>query len=237
MLRGRMRFPMEQLKTARVSSGLRSLIQSMLAIEPASRPGVPDLAARLRRCSAHASGVRGTRVAMIGATATLILAVSAFFIFPSLCTHPAAAGAALEVPEKSIAVLPFENASKDPNAEYLSEGISEALINSLTELQRLRVVARSTAFQDKGKDVDPRRVGRELQVSAVLTGRVRQAQDSLSIQVDLVDAVTGAELWGGRIPPQNFRRDCCQAGNRTRGYREVEVETVRRRAATAGQAR
>ena len=97
---------------------------------------------------------------------------------------------------KSIAVLPFENASKDPNAEYLSEGISEALINSLSELQRLRVIARSTAFQYKGKDVDPRRVGRELQVASVLTGRVRQSQDALSIQVDLVDAVTGAELWG-----------------------------------------
>jgi serine/threonine protein kinase/Flp pilus assembly protein TadD len=98
--------------------------------------------------------------------------------------------------DKSIAVLPFENASRDPNAEYLSEGISEALINSLTELQRLRVIARSTAFQYKGKDVDPRRVGRELQVTSVLTGRVRQSQDALSIQVDLVDAVTGAQLWG-----------------------------------------
>src|SRR6185312_2372108 len=80
--------------------------------------------------------------------------------------------------------------------QYLSEGISEALINSLTELQRLRVIARSTAFQYKGKDVDPRRVGRELQVGAVLTGRVRQSQDALSIQVDLMDAVTGAQLWG-----------------------------------------
>jgi len=99
-------------------------------------------------------------------------------------------------PEKSIAVLPFENASNDPNAEYLSEGISEALINSLTELQQLRVIARSTASHYKGKDVDPQRVGRELQVAVVLTGRVRQSQDALSIQVDLVDAVTGAQLWG-----------------------------------------
>jgi TolB-like protein/Tfp pilus assembly protein PilF len=98
--------------------------------------------------------------------------------------------------EKSIVVLPFENASNDPNAEYLSEGISEALINSLSELQRLKVIARSTAFHYKGKDIDPRRVGRELQVGAVLTGRVRQAQDALSVQVDLVDAATGAQLWG-----------------------------------------
>jgi TolB-like protein/Tfp pilus assembly protein PilF len=78
----------------------------------------------------------------------------------------------------------------------LSEGISEALINSLTELQQLRVVARSTAFHYKGKDVDPRRVGRELQVAAVLTGRVRLMQDALNVQVDLVDATTGAQLWG-----------------------------------------
>src|SRR5438093_2754765 len=97
---------------------------------------------------------------------------------------------------QSIAVLPFENASNDPNTEYLSEGISEALINSLTELQQLRVIARSTAFQYKGKDVDPRRVGRESQVAVVLTGKVRQMGDTLDIQVDLVDASTGAQLWG-----------------------------------------
>jgi TolB-like protein/tetratricopeptide (TPR) repeat protein len=96
----------------------------------------------------------------------------------------------------SIAVLPFENATNDPNAEYLSEGISEALINSLTEIQQLRVMARSTAFHYKGKDVDPQRVGRELHVGAVLTGRVRQIRDALSVQVDLVDATTGAQLWG-----------------------------------------
>jgi TolB-like protein/Tfp pilus assembly protein PilF len=99
-------------------------------------------------------------------------------------------------PEKSIAVLPFENLSNNPNAEYLSEGISEALINSLTELQQLRVTARSTTFRYKGKDVDPQRVGRELHVATVLTGRVRYMQDTLNVQVDLVDATTGAQLWG-----------------------------------------
>ena len=99
-------------------------------------------------------------------------------------------------PEKSIAVLPFENASNEPNSEYLSEGISEALINSLSELQQLRVIARPTAFHYKRKDVDPRQVGRELGVAAVLTGKVRQMQDALNVQVDLVDAVTGAEIWG-----------------------------------------
>jgi adenylate cyclase len=98
---------------------------------------------------------------------------------------------------KSIAVLPFENASNEPNTEYLSEGISEALINSLSELQQLRVIARPMAFRYKQKDVDPRQVGRELGVAAVLTGKVRQMQDALNVQVDLVDPVTGAEIWGG----------------------------------------
>jgi TolB-like protein/Tfp pilus assembly protein PilF len=98
--------------------------------------------------------------------------------------------------KNSIAVLPLVNASNDPNTEYLSDGISEALINSLTELQQLRVIARSTAFRYKGKDVDPQTVGRELNVQTVLMGRVRQLGDTLNIQVDLVDANTGAQLWG-----------------------------------------
>ena len=125
------------------------------------------------------------------------LSPSAAFIFSRTKTFQSwkSAGAA-QASSHSIAVLPFENASNDPNTEYLSEGISEALINSLTELQQLRVIARSTAFQYKGKDVDPRRVGRELQVAVVLTGKVRQMQDALSVQVDLVDASTGAQLWG-----------------------------------------
>jgi TolB-like protein/Tfp pilus assembly protein PilF len=98
--------------------------------------------------------------------------------------------------KNSIAVLPLVNASNDPNTEYLSDGISEALINSLTELQQLRVIARSTAFRYKGKDVDPQQVGRELSVQTVLMGRVRQLGDTLNIQVDLVDATTGAQIWG-----------------------------------------
>ena len=96
----------------------------------------------------------------------------------------------------AIVVLPFENASDDPNTEYLAEGISETLINSLSELRNLRVIARATAFQYKGKQVDPERIGRELRVRAVVSGRVRQVQDALSIQVDLIDATNGTQLWG-----------------------------------------
>lgn len=96
----------------------------------------------------------------------------------------------------SIAVLPFQNVGGSVDTEYLSDGISESIINSLTELHQLKVIARSTAFRYRGTDVDPLTVGRELNVAAVLMGRVRQAGDSLNIQVDLVDTATGAQLWG-----------------------------------------
>ncbi len=96
----------------------------------------------------------------------------------------------------SIAVLPFTNTSGNTDSEYLSDGIAETLINSLAQLQQLRVVARSTAFRYKNQEVDPQQVGRDLNVRAVMTGRVRQLGDALSIQVDLVDVTTGAQLWG-----------------------------------------
>jgi serine/threonine-protein kinase len=130
------------------------------------------------------------------------ISVSLFFLgrytAASKQSEPSNAGtqSASAIPEKSIAVLPFENASGNAETEYLSDGISETLINSLTELQQLKVIARSTAFRYKGKEIDPQAVGRELKVRAVLMGLVRQVGDRLNVQVDLVDATTGAQLWG-----------------------------------------
>jgi serine/threonine protein kinase/tetratricopeptide (TPR) repeat protein len=188
--------PMKQLKAARVPTHFRSLLKSMLAMDAAARPSPKELTTSLRRCSVQLTGVSRRRVALASGF-ILILGGSAFLIFHSLHIHQLAADSASNrLPEKSIAVLPFENASTEPNTEYLSEGISEALINSLSELQQLRVIARPMAFRYKQKDVDPRQVGRELGVAAVLTGKVRQVQDALNVQADLVDTVTGAEIWG-----------------------------------------
>ncbi|MBA3257662.1 MAG: protein kinase [Pyrinomonadaceae bacterium] len=97
---------------------------------------------------------------------------------------------------ESIAVLPFANASADPDTEYLSDGITESLINSLSQLPRLKVMARSTMFSFKGRETDPRKVGRELGVDTVLTGRVNQRGDVLIIQADLVSVADGSQLWG-----------------------------------------
>ncbi len=96
----------------------------------------------------------------------------------------------------SLVVLPFENRSAEPDTEYLSDGITESIINSLSHLPKLRVMPRSTAFRYKGRDVDPQTVGRDLNVGAVLTGRVAHRGDSLNIQTELVDAVSGWQLWG-----------------------------------------
>ncbi|HEU0179692.1 MAG TPA: protein kinase [Blastocatellia bacterium] len=99
----------------------------------------------------------------------------------------------------SVAVLPFTNVGADPQMEYLPDGITENLINSLTQLPSLRrVMSRSVAFTYKGREVDPRQAGQALQVRAVVTGRVQRLGDRLVINVELVDAATGAQLWGER---------------------------------------
>jgi TolB-like protein/Flp pilus assembly protein TadD/predicted Ser/Thr protein kinase len=98
----------------------------------------------------------------------------------------------------SVAVLPFVNAGADPNTEYLSDGITESLINNLTQLRGLRVMARSTVFRFKGKDADPQTIGRDLQVRAVLTGRLLQRGDTLIVQTELVDVEKGSQLWGAQ---------------------------------------
>jgi len=98
----------------------------------------------------------------------------------------------------SLAVLPFENASRDPEHEYLSDGIAGSLINILATIPKLRVIAQSTVFRYKGRRIDPQAVGRELNVRAVLTGRIMQSGGSLRIGTELVDVASGSQLWGAQ---------------------------------------
>ena len=98
----------------------------------------------------------------------------------------------------SLAVLPLENASGDPDADYLSDGIAETLINSLAQLRKIRIVPRALAFRHRGPGVDPLAVGRELGVRAVLAGRMVQRANDLIVSVELVDIERQAQLWGGR---------------------------------------
>jgi len=98
----------------------------------------------------------------------------------------------------SLAVLPFLNSSGDPEREYLSDGITGSLINILATVPKLRVIAQSTVFRYKGREIDPQAIGRELNVRAVLTGRLVQSGGSLRIGTELVDVATGSQLWGAQ---------------------------------------
>jgi serine/threonine protein kinase/Tfp pilus assembly protein PilF len=96
----------------------------------------------------------------------------------------------------SIAVLPFVNATGNPDAEYLSEGITQGLINTLSQLPKLKVVSLMSAYRYKGKSIDPPSIARELSVSAILTGRMIQQGDTLSISAELIDAQQDRQIWG-----------------------------------------
>ena len=95
-----------------------------------------------------------------------------------------------------LAVLPFVNGSADPNAEYLSDGIAESLINSLSQLPHLKVMSRDSAFRYKGKDTNAETIGRELGVRAVLKGRVMQRGNNLGISAELIDVTDSSHIWG-----------------------------------------
>jgi TolB-like protein/Tfp pilus assembly protein PilF len=97
---------------------------------------------------------------------------------------------------ESLAVLPFGNTDSDPETEYLADGITESIINHVSRLSAVRVMARSTVFRYKDKALDPRAVGRKLNVDAVLLGRIQQRGDALLVGAELVDVRNGWQLWG-----------------------------------------
>jgi serine/threonine-protein kinase len=124
--------------------------------------------------------------------ATIILVTIAIAYFANARFGSAGSGIT------SIAVLPFTNSSNDPEKEYLSDGISESLINQLSRLPGLKVIANSSCSRYKGKDTNPRDIARALDTTGILTGRVSQLGDRLSISVELIDARDSTQVWGER---------------------------------------
>ena len=137
-------------------------------------------------------------VAFVVASSVIAAALLAYQLFKSV-TAPATdqIGATKSVPQKSIAVLPFSNLSADKNDEYLSDGMTEELLNVLTKVKSLHVPGRSSSFAFKGKNEDDifRRVGEQLHVNTVLEGSVRKAGDKLRITAQLVNVADGYHLW------------------------------------------
>lgn len=192
--------------TAESQAGLMAAI---LRSEPVALKGVsPHFSEIVRRCLTKDPGLRWqsaaeVRIALqrcVAAAPPRVLKAPVLWITVAILVIAGAAYYFFAVERSpgidSLAVLPFVNAGSDPNLEYLSDGIAEMLINDLSQLPKLRVTARSTAFHYKNREFDPEKMGRELHVKAVLTGRVVERAGNLSIQVDLLDASNGSELWG-----------------------------------------
>ena len=97
---------------------------------------------------------------------------------------------------QSIVVLPFANTSGDPNMEYLSDGLSESLINALAQLPSVKVIGRGSSFRYKGKEVEPEELARALGVQAIVTGRVAQHGDNLQVSAELMDVRDQTQMWG-----------------------------------------
>ena len=171
-----MRADLRRLK--RDSDSRPTLVTSAPGVRTSARtPGTPAPVAPTSR-----------RAWIVGAVAVLALAAGGFAAWRYFAT--AATGI------DSIAVLPFAAANRSGDTEYLTDGITESLINGLAQLPDLRVSARSVVFKHKNKDVDPQQIGRDLNVRAVVTGRVSLRGDQLVIQAELMNVETGAQLWG-----------------------------------------
>jgi serine/threonine protein kinase/tetratricopeptide (TPR) repeat protein len=185
--------PTEQLKAAHVPHRLKSLLESMLAFEPASRPGTHELAARLRRCSPEVRSVRRTRAALALATA-IVFGVSTLFLAYRSRVENAALNAA---PEKSIAVLPFENLSSDPGNVYFADGVQDEILTRLASVADLKVISRTSVMQYKsGAARDLRKIGHELGVARVVEGTVQRAGNRVRVNAQLIDVSTNRGLWG-----------------------------------------
>ena len=136
------------------------------------------------------TGIRQHKLATAVSLIVLVAGVTAFALYLR--------GLNSNTSIKSIAVMPFINESGSPDVDYLSDGMTETLINSLSQIPNLRVKARSSVFRYKGKEIDPRKIASELDIQAILTGRVVQRGEQLILNLELIDAQTENSLWGNK---------------------------------------
>jgi len=156
--------------------------QRLSGLNTLSNEGIPTVSTELQSFKQFSAIKTAPTLVIAIAAAALI---TAFFYFRSIT--PAIT---------SVAVLPFINDSGDHNAEYLSDGITESIIRSLSQLPRLKVMSRNAVFRFKGKGIDPQEVGRNLKVGAVLVGRLVKFGNQLMIKTELINVTDGSQLWG-----------------------------------------
>jgi TolB-like protein/Flp pilus assembly protein TadD len=155
----------------------------------ALKPGAASAAIGAPRRS-----IGGRKLTLIVALIVLIVVVPTVIVIAGYVSYRHARNT--EVAIDSIAVLPFENQNRDAGVEWLSDGVTESIMNNLAQLPNLRVSPRSTVFRYKGKETDALAIGKELGVRAVLTGRLLQRGDSLTISTELLDVRDNKQVWG-----------------------------------------
>ena len=192
--------PIEQLKAARVPRRFVSLLVSMLAIEPAARPaGARELTAKLQgiRDSITGRGKMARRLAIAAALVgfAAVVALRVFHSTPPKTTAPV-------IPEKSIAVLPFENFSDDKENAYFADGVQDEILTDLTKVADLKVISRRSVAQYRDTKQSIREIGRVLGVAHVLAGTVRKAAGRIHVTVQLIDVRNEAETWA-----EKYERD------------------------------
>jgi serine/threonine protein kinase len=196
--------PIEQLKAARVPSQLVSLLVSMLAPEPAARPGVRVLTSQLQDCRAQILD-RWKAARRLALTAGLIgIAAAAFVLFLRWHNRAMSQNAApANVSEKSIAVLPFENLSDDQANANFAVGVQNEILTDLAKIADLKVISRTSIMQYKpGGKRNLREIGQQLGVAHVLEGSVQRAGKRVRVNAQLIDARNDAHLWA-----QTYDRD------------------------------
>jgi serine/threonine-protein kinase len=199
---------LKELRRELERAGVHSIAQASAASGATSRgddaAGVQDLSATPGRLPASVmtrsssaeyliAEIKTHKRAVAVVLASIILASGAILTYYYYSVRSGARSAI-----DSIAVLPLADTNADADTEYLSDGITESIINKLSQVPRLRVMARSTVFTYKGKDLDPRKVGRDLGVGAVMTGKLTRRDDRLIVGLELVSVTDGTQLWGQR---------------------------------------
>jgi serine/threonine protein kinase/tetratricopeptide (TPR) repeat protein len=175
---------------AQVSALARTATETVALQSRETSPHPPSSAGYL------VNEIKGHKRALALVAIAMVIAVMGVYLFITRKTNVASASDAID----SVAVLPFVNVNNDPNAEYLADGISDSIISSLSQLPNLKKVsAFSSVMRYKGKQTDPQTVGRDLNVRAVLVGRLTQRGDDLSISAELVDVRYNTRLWQGQF--------------------------------------
>lgn len=171
----------------KIPQELYRVLSTCLEKKPPQRfQSARDLATNLKAIPSSTASKRGLyRAISIGIFFILIALVASMYTITNN-----------NQPIRSLAILPFTNESHDRDTEYLSDGITDNLINSLSQIPHLKVIAHNTVFTYKNQAIDPRKIGKDLNVEAVVTGRVNQQGDVLVIHTDLVRAADGSQLWG-----------------------------------------